>query len=118
MDKAEIQKVANAICDKYEVKRIPIRTTDRKYRGGLAYYATYRIKKGGKVQKENHPRYIMICDWDEVKKTGRFPIMQVAHELAHHILNIRKNGLTHTREHGDLEDTIGIYISRKLRGKG
>ncbi len=57
----------------------------------------------------------MICDWDAVKATGSFPILQVAHELAHHILNVRSGSLRHTRKQGDLEDSIGLYISRRLK---
>ena len=115
MTKSEIQKISDEICSKYGVSKIPIRTTDRKYRGGLAYYATYRVKIGGKIQKKHYPKFIMICDWDEIKRTGRFPILQVAHELAHHILNIKTGSLRHTGRQGDLEDKIGLYISKRLK---
>jgi hypothetical protein len=116
MDKSQIQSVANDVCKKYGIKSIPIRFTDRKYRGGLAYYATHRIRVGGKIIPTNYADYIMICDWDNIKATGRFPILQVAHELAHHVMNMKTNSLAHSGKHGNLEDTIGLSISRKLRG--
>lgn len=116
MTKEEIQRVADEVCDKYRVKRIPIKTTNvRRYKGGMAYYATYKTKIGGKISKENYPRYIMICDWDMIKKVGRFPILQVAHELAHHIMNMKTGSLKHISKMYDLEEEIGLYISRKLK---
>lgn len=115
MTKQEIQKIANEVSKKYGVPNILIKTSDRKHSKGLAYYATYRYKVGGKIQKKHHPSHITIFDWDGVKATGRFPTLQVAHELAHHILNIKNNSLRHTARHDDIETQIGMFISRKLR---
>lgn len=111
----QVQKLADEICDKYKVSRIPIKVTDKKHPVGLACYFTYRIKVGRKIQKQHHPKYIMIYNWDEVKKQGRFPVLQIAHELAHHIMNVRTNSLSHTTKHDDLETAIGRYIVKKIR---
>jgi hypothetical protein len=106
----ELQVIANSVCDRYNVTHVPIKTQTSPLNNGLAYYATYRIRKNGRIDKTNHPRYICIANY-----TGRIPILELAHELAHHILNVKSNSLAHTGKHGALEDTIGIYISRLIK---
>lgn len=103
-----LQSIADNVCDKYKVPRIPVKVTPNHLNKGLAYYATYRIKRNGRIEPKNHPRYIVIGNY----AGDRLPIMELSHELAHHILNVRHNSLSHTIKHADLEDNIGIYIYR------
>lgn len=104
----QIQSIADNICEKYHVKCIPVKTQSTRLSQGLACYVTYRIKRNRKIERTNHPRYILIGNHN----SNRLPVLELAHELAHHILNMKQNSLAHSNKHGELEDTIGLYISR------
>ncbi len=110
MEKRELQQAVDKICDKYDVKTVPVRFTDR-HLAGDAYYATYRVR-GYKV---NHPRYIMIGNWSMVRAHPGEVAYRLAHEVAHHVLNMKKNSLQHSGAHGRLEDDIGLAMSRMLK---
>lgn len=102
----ELQTIANNVCDLYKVNHITIKTQTNNLKSGLACYVTYRIKRNGKIEKIHHPKHILIGNYDNT----RIPIVELAHELAHHILNMKYNSLAHNNKHGELEDTLGCYI--------
>jgi Zn-dependent peptidase ImmA (M78 family) len=104
----ELQTIANNVCDLYKVKHIPIKTQLTKLNNGLACYVTYRVKRNGKISKTHYPKYILIGGYGK----NRTPILELAHELAHHILNVKYNSLMHSGRHSELEDKIGCYIAK------
>jgi len=114
MTKNDVSSAASQVCRKYGVKSIPIRFTDRSGRG-LACYVTYRIKVGGKIGKTNYPRYIMIYDWDRNKNYPAEVAYRLGHELAHHIMNSKKNSLVHTSSFYNLEESIARTLTKELK---
>lgn len=105
------QQIADNVCDKYNVKHLTIYVQSTPLKEGLACYKTYRIKRNGKINPINHVQCIEIGNYN----SSRIPILELAHELAHHVLNTRSNSLAHSSKHGELEDEIGLYISRMAR---
>ena len=106
-----IQDIADNVCDKYKIKHVTIFVQATPLKQGLASYNTYRIKRNGKINPVNHVQCIEIGNFC----VGRVPILELAHELAHHVLNTRSNSLAHSSKHGQLEDEIGLYISRMVK---
>lgn len=103
-----IQNISDRITELYNVPKIKILVTNMRGRG-IAAYSTERIV-GGKI---NFPKDITIYNWEQVRNYPGEIILALAHELAHHIENIKKGSLHHSPAHGNLEDDIGILINRK-----
>ncbi len=103
-----IQDYANTICREFDVPTVPVRVTNKKFKnGGLAVYFTFKYKG----QTKNYPKNILILNWE----TSGELICRLAHELAHHILNCKYNSLAHSQRHGDLEDKIGLLLSKIIK---
>ena len=104
-----LQKISNDICKKYKVETIPIKTTNRQAKGP-GVYMTEKIK-GGKI---NIPLYIMIFEWDFVKKYKDEWIYTLSHELSHHIVNVKYGSLQHNRIHSKITNEIVNYLINLL----
>lgn len=111
MTHEQLQAFADEVCAAYGVPRVPLLVSAVKPSRGQAVYYTWRVR-GDKV---NHPRKITVFDWDNVKNADGEVIYALSHELAHHVRNVRANSLRHDSAHGDLEDGIGLALSRMVR---
>jgi len=105
--KKNLQIVTDKITDKYGVSHIKIETSDLSAKGKAAY-RTFKIK-GGRI---NFPRDIVIYNFKEIAGYPGEIIQALAHELAHHISNMKRGSLQHDSYHGELEDEIGFFISK------
>lgn len=113
-EEKNLQNIADGIAKKYNVPTIKIKTSVLSAKGQAAY-TTEKIR-GGKI---NHPKDITIYEWDEIKNYPSEVIKIIAHELAHHIENVKRRSLRHTYRHGNLEDElvdeIHIYLSKATK---
>ena len=103
----KIQKIANIITEKYKVPKIEIKTSDISAKGQAAYN-TWKVK-GGKI---NNPKNITIYDWKDIAGSKGEVIHRVAHELAHHVSNMKTGSLEHSGYQGQLEDEIGSMLNK------
>ena len=112
MDSMELQSKSNNICKAYGIPIVPIKTNNGHARnGGLACYCSYRIRG----QKRIHPKCIIVYNWFSIyNQVGEIAYV-LGHELAHHILTVKKNSTRHTNEHGKLSDDIAVKLSRLLK---
>jgi len=108
--KKNLQTIADKITDKYGISHIKIETSDLSAKGKAAYH-TFRIK-GGKI---HFPKDITIYNFKEIAGYPGEIIHDLAHELSHHILNKKIGSLQHTSKQGELEDEIGLFISRNFK---
>ena len=108
--KKNLQTIADKITDKYGVSHIKIETSDLSAKEKAVYH-TFRIK-GGKI---NFPKDITIYNFKEIAGYPGEIIHDLAHELSHHILNKKIGSLQHTPKQGELEDEIGLFISRNFK---
>jgi len=107
-----LQYVADEITKEYNISKIKIETSDRRTERD-ASYNTVRVKGG----KYNIPVSITLYNWQVIKKyPDEIPYI-LAHELAHHILNMKKGSLRHTITQSRLADEIESYIRDKLATK-
>jgi hypothetical protein len=96
-----IQDWADGYCHSVRIPKIKLFFSNAKL-SGTAFYQTQKIK-GGKI---NTPVSITIGEWNAIKSYPDEWIYALAHELAHHELNVKKNSLSHTKEQDELTQRI------------
>ena len=100
---SRIQKYVDRITDKYKVPHIPIRfIPEPSGNEAEGWYSTWKYR-GSKI---NHAKYIGIPAWKYIRDDPEEWIYIAAHEIAHHVLNSKKNSLRHTKEHAKLSKEI------------
>ena len=107
----QIQKIIDNYCKENNMPSIIIKYTNKQFRQGEAYYQTQKIK-GGSI---NTPVNITIGSWDSIKNFVDEWSFALAHELAHHELNITQNSLSHSKKHETLTYKINDYILRNSK---
>jgi len=103
----KVQSISDTITKKYGVSKIFVNVSSNSAKGE-AVYNTWKIK-GGKI---NNPKDIVIYDWKNIKNHKGEVIRRLAHEVAHHIANMKKGSLAHSSYHGQLEDEIGSELNK------
>lgn len=107
----QLQHITDAVCNKYNVSNIIIKVSDSYPRSGhIAEYITERIR-GGKFYI---PKYIIIFEWEEMKNYPEEWTYALAHELAHHVLNVQSNNIGHPTKHNHITSEIENYIKSKF----
>ena len=102
-----VQKFADSYFKKNGVKPIPIKFSNKSGKGN-AYYLTKKVKGG----KFNFPVSITVLEWDAVKDHPDEWVRFVAHEMAHHEINVKENSLRHTKKHDTLTRKIEKEMSK------
>jgi hypothetical protein len=113
-----VQKAADIICDKHEVPRIKIIGSNRRGSKGDAAYVTYRIRNKitGKISPKSYPKYIVIYEWSGLSGLNDASELSypLGHELAHHILNIKRGNIRHTANFYTLANKLDKQLSRLI----
>lgn len=108
----QVQRAVNGIAREHKVPGIKVKfNINSPKSGGTACYETYHYRG----QKTNHAVDIKIYGWDVIRRYPDEVIYAVAHELAHHIMNMRTNNLRHSKAFYKLTKEIEYKLSsRKL----
>ena len=107
----EIQKTANQYCSKNNIPKINIIFSNRNLGKGRAYYETFRYK----TSEKHIPKNIIIGEWNLISDYPDEWIEALAHELAHHEINAKKNLLTHSQEHNKTTHKILSFLNESKR---